>query len=117
MTNVLITGVAGLLGANFAKYLCDNDYSVIGIDNLSGGYLDYVDSRVKFYEFDLIDVESLEEVFIKENIDYVYHFAAYAAVGLSHFIRRFNYSNNIIASINLINASIKHDIKKFIFTL
>jgi UDP-glucose 4-epimerase len=46
----------------------------------------------------------------------VYHLAAYAAEGLSHFIRRFNYENNLIGSINLINASVRHEVKCFVFT-
>ena len=48
--------------------------------------------------------------------DYVYHLAAYAAEGLSHFIRRFNYTNNVIGSVNLINAAVNHDVKCFVFT-
>ena len=55
-------------------------------------------------------------MFIKEKIDIVYHMAAYAAEGLSPFIRRFNYENNLIASINLINFSIKYKISRFVFT-
>ena len=113
---VMITGVAGLLGSHFSRYLCDKGYDVIGIDNLSGGYSDYIDTRVEFYELDLSDAKALNKIFHEKQIDCVYHFAAYAAVGLSPFIRRFNYTNNIIASVNLINASINYGIKKFVFT-
>jgi len=112
----MITGVAGLLGSHFSRYLCDKGYDVIGIDNLSGGYNDYIDARVEFYELDLSDAKALNKIFHEKQIDCVYHFAAYAAVGLSPFIRRFNYTNNIIASVNLINASINYGIKKFVFT-
>jgi len=113
---VLITGVAGLLGSHFSRHLLDKGYEVIGIDNLSGGYSDYIDSGVEFINIDLLDSKSLNEVFEKFKPDYVYHFAAYAAEGLSPFIRNFNYSNNVLCSINIINNCINHDTKKVIFT-
>jgi len=116
MSTILVTGVAGLLGSHLSKHFISLGHKVIGVDNLSGGYEEYVPPGVKFYEVDLVDNESLEGIFETEKPDYVYHFAAYAAVGLSPFIRRFNYTNNVIASVNLINASINHDVKKFIFT-
>jgi UDP-glucose 4-epimerase len=58
----------------------------------------------------------VEELFNQYKFDFVYHLAAYAAEGLSHFIRRFNYNNNLVGSINLINESIKHKVKCFVFT-
>ncbi len=117
---VLITGAAGLLGTHLSTYLLDKGYDVIGIDNLFGGYLDYIDKRLiknkKFYKKDLLDTKSLEKVFVKHKPDYVYHFAAYAALGLSPFIRNFNYSNNILCSVNVINNCIKYNVKKLIFS-
>lgn len=115
-SKVLVTGAAGLFGANFCKYLCDKGYEVIGIDNMSGGYKEFVDRRVELYYWDLKDGFSVDEVFETHKPEYVFHFAAYAACGLSPFIRNFNYTNNILASANLINSSINHDVKKFIFT-
>jgi len=118
MKTVLITGIAGLLGSRFSKWILDNtDYQVIGIDDLSGGYIENVDSRAIFINMDLSqDSKKLDEVFKNNQIEIVYHFAAYAAEGLSPFIRRFNYQNNLISSTNLINSSIRHDVKRFIFT-
>ena len=116
MPKVLITGVAGLLGANFSRYLLDNGYQVVGIDDLSGGYASSVPSGVNFYNQDLVDQRSVAPIFDKEKPDYVYHFAAYAAEGLSPFIRNYNYTNNILCSANVINACINHDVKKIIFT-
>ncbi len=120
MKKILITGVAGLIGSHFATYLLDNGYDVIGIDNLTGGYLDFVDERLKknkkFYKVDLLNVGGLEKVFKKNKPDYVYHFAAYAAEGLSPFIRNFNYTNNLLATVNVINECIKNNVKKIIFT-
>ena len=116
MTRVLITGVAGLLGANFSRYLLDDGYEVIGIDNLSGGMKESVDPRVKFYPIDLKDPDVVNNIFGLEKPDCVYHFAAYAAEGLSPFIRGFNYNNNVICSINVINACVNYGVRKLIFT-
>lgn len=116
MSKILITGVAGLLGTHFSKYLLSKKHEVIGIDNLFGGYKDFVDEQVKFYQFDLGDAKQLNSLFKNENPDYVYHFAAYAAEGLSPFIRKFNYENNVISSINIINECLKNNTKKVIFT-
>ena len=116
MKKILITGVAGLLGANFSRYLLRKGYSVIGIDDLSGGYIENVPEECKFYNFNLTESEKVNEVFENEKPDYVYHFAAYAAEGLSPFIRNFNYTNNLLSSVNVINACINNDTKKIIFT-
>ena len=113
---VMITGVAGLLGANFSRYLLSKGYDVIGIDDLSGGYRANVPDGCTFYEVDLIEDYEIQRIFEKERPDYVYHFAAYAAVCLSPFIRNFNYQNNVVCSANVINACIKYDIKKLIFS-
>ena len=113
---VLITGIAGLLGANFARHLLSKGYSVCGIDDLSGGYHDSVPKGAPFYANNLTDRKIVEEIFAKEKPDYVFHFAAYAAEGLSPFIRSYNYSNNVIASANVINACVNNNVKKIIFT-
>jgi len=116
---ILITGVAGLFGVNFSKYLLDKGYDVFGIDNMFGGYKEFIDDRLlqnKVADIDLVDIDKVNNIFEEFKPDYVYHFAAYAAEGLSPFIRNFNYTNNILCSANMINAAINHDIKKFIFT-
>src|SRR3990167_8310465 len=115
-TKVLITGTAGLLGSHMAEYLVSKAYDVYGIDNLSGGYVENVPEEVTFSSIDLIDKRKLASLFKKVKPDYVYHFAAYAAEGLSPFVRNFNYQNNLICSINVINECIKNDVKKIIFT-
>ena len=113
---ILITGVAGLLGSRLAGWIIDNtSYDVIGIDNLSGGYESNIPKGVKLYKFDLKDLTKLNKVFKEENPSIVYHFAAYAAEGLSPFIRKFNYENNLISSTNLITCSIKYNIERFVF--
>ena len=112
----LITGVAGLLGSRLADWVIENtNNEVVGIDDLSGGYIENVNKNVKFYKFDLVDLEKVNGVFEKEKPDVVYHFAAYAAEGLSPFIRKYNYENNLIVSTNLITKSIQYDVKRFVF--
>lgn len=113
---VLITGVAGLLGANFSRHLLSKGYKVVGIDDLSGGYEESVPRDVTFYKQDLVNRKAIDGIFNKEKPDYVFHFAAYAAEGLSPFIRNYNYTNNVLASANVINACINNDVKKVIFT-
>jgi len=115
MTKILITGVAGLLGNNLSRHLIDKGHRVVGIDDFSGGYRDLVDPRVHLYECNLIDDKIVTQIFASEKPDYVFHFAAYAAVGLSPFIRRHNYVNNVVASANVINSCINHGVKKLIF--
>lgn len=117
---VLITGVAGLIGSHFSEYLLDKGYNVVGVDDLSGGCVEFVDNRLikngKFYKYNLMDKKSIDKIFKENKFDYVYHFAAYAAEGLSPFIRNYNYKNNLIASVNLINNCIEYNVKKIIFT-
>lgn len=115
--NILITGVAGLLGSRLSDYIIDNNLAenVIGIDDLSGGYRENINNKVIFYKENLLDC-NLEEIFKKHNIDYVFHFAAYAAEGLSPFIRAFNYDNNLKSTALLVNECIKNDVKRLVFT-
>ncbi len=120
MSKILITGAAGLLGSHFSEYLLNKDREVIGVDNLSGGYIEHVDKRLikkkRFYKVDLLNASALEKIFKKHKPDFVYHFAAYAAEGLSPFIRNYNYNNNVISSINVINNCLNYGAKKLIFT-
>jgi UDP-glucose 4-epimerase len=113
---VLITGIAGLLGANFSRYLLSKGYDVIGIDDLSGGYESNVPEGCTFYKANLIQEDEIQKIFEGEKPDYVYHFAAYAAVCLSPFIRNYNYQNNVVCSANAINACINNSVKKIIFS-
>ena len=112
---VLITGVAGLLGSRLADYLISEGVDVIGIDNLSGGHIDNVHPNVNFYNLDLQD-KSLRDIFKEHNPTYVYHFAAYAAEGLSPFIRTYNYNNNLVSTANVVNECIRHNVTRLIFT-
>ena len=115
--NVLITGVAGLLGSRLADWLVENqpEVNVIGIDDLSGGAIENINPKVTFYYSNIIG-ETIKDVFINTKIDYVFHFAAYAAEGLSPFIRAYNYDNNLKSTALIVNECIKHDVKRLVFT-
>ena len=116
MSKSLVTGGAGFIGAHVVNHLIKMGHEVIVLDDLSGGFEDNINSAAIFVKGSVTDHELLKELFEKHKFDYVYHLAAYAAEGLSHFIRRFNYNNNLIGSINLINESIRHKVKCFVFT-
>jgi len=116
MITSLVTGGAGFIGSHVAKYCKMSGHKVIILDDLSGGFEDNLPGDVIFVKGSINDVDLLKQIFTNHNIDYVYHLAAYAAEGLSHFIRRFNYDNNLLGSINLINLSVLHKIKCFVFT-
>ena len=113
---ILLTGCAGLIGSHMAEYFVKKGYDVYGIDNLSGGYIENVPKGVTFYCQELGNEKAIARLFKKIKPDYVYHFAAYAAEGLSPFIRNFNYQNNLVCSANVINECIKNNVKKLIFT-
>lgn len=114
---VLVTGAAGFLGAHVAESLVKSGYQVIALDDLSGGFEDNVPAGAAFVKGSINDVELVDQLFKTHQFEYVFHLAAYAAEGLSHFIRRFNYTNNLIGSINLINAAVNTGtVKCFVFT-
>jgi UDP-glucose 4-epimerase len=115
--SILITGVAGLIGSRMADWIVENypEYEVVGIDNLFGGYIDNVNDKVVFYKRDLCE-DNISDIFEKHNFKYVYHFAAYAAEGLSYFMPMFNDKNNMLSTDNIIKECIKYGVKRLIYT-
>jgi UDP-glucose 4-epimerase len=114
---ILITGAAGLLGSRLADWIIENhpEVKVVGIDDLSGGYKENIHPDVEFWQMNLVD-HPIENCFETHKFDYVFHFAAYAAEGLSPFIREYNYKNNLVATARIVNNCIKYDIKRLVFT-
>ncbi|HLP51928.1 MAG TPA: NAD-dependent epimerase/dehydratase family protein [Chitinophagales bacterium] len=112
----LITGGAGFIGAHVTNELVALGHDVVVLDDLSGGFEENVNPKATFVKGSIMDHVLLEKLFEEHKFEYVYHLAAYAAEGLSHFIKRFNYNNNLIGSVNLINLAIKFKVKCFVFT-
>jgi UDP-glucose 4-epimerase len=116
MSTSLVTGGAGFIGSHVADELLKRGHKVIVLDDLSGGFEDNVPSGAIFVKGSILDTELIDRIFDRYNLTYVYHLAAYAAEGLSHFIKRFNYNNNLIGSVNLVNASVNYGVRRFVFT-
>lgn len=116
MPKSLVTGGAGFIGAHVTNELLAMGHEVVVLDDLSGGFEDNVNQKALFIQGSITDEQLVSQLFSEHQFDYVFHLAAYAAEGLSHFIRRFNYNNNLIGSINLINESVKQKVKCFVFT-
>jgi UDP-glucose 4-epimerase len=115
-SQVLVTGAAGFIGSHVCRHLLLQGHEVVGVDDLSGGFLDHVPPGVKFIEGSVTDTAFVQNLFAGHRFEHVFHLAAYAAEGLSHFIKHFNYTNNLLGSVNLINAAVNHQVKCFVFT-
>jgi len=115
LKKIVITGVAGLIGSRMAEWIIANhpSYTIIGIDDLSGGYIEHVPKQVQFHQLD-ISTGNVSELI--KGAEIVYHFAAYAAEGLSPFIRKYNYNCNLVATANIVNACIEHAVGRLVFT-
>lgn len=115
MSKVVITGVAGLLGSHLADKYAREGWSVIGIDNLIGGYRDNIPVGVEFHEIDCNDFNAVNHVLKGREVDLVIHAACTAHEGLSVFSPDFIYRNTASASISILSASIANKVPKFIF--
>lgn len=117
MTRVLVTGAAGFIGSHVAAHALAAGFEVVATDDLSGGFRENVPAAARFVQGDLRDAAFVATLLRDGGrFDYVYHLAAYAAEGLSHFIRRYNYETNLLASVNLINQAVKTGVEAFVFT-
>jgi UDP-glucose 4-epimerase len=115
--SVLVTGGAGFIGSHVARHLVDAGHDVVVLDDLSGGYEANVPAGATFVAGSVVDPELVEDLFQTHGFTAVFHLAAYAAEGLSHFIRRFNYTNNVLGSVNLLNAAVRAEtVERFVFT-
>jgi UDP-glucose 4-epimerase len=113
---ILVTGVAGFIGSHIAERLIQRGHEVVGLADLSGGFTDNVPKGTVFVQGTVLDTALLSRLFAEHRITHVFHLAAYAAEGLSHFIRNFNYTNNVVGSMNVLNEAVKAEVRCFVFT-
>lgn len=113
---VLVTGAAGFIGSHVVDECLSLGMDVVATDDLSGGFIENVNPRATWVEGDIKDAAFTASLWDHGPYHYVYHLAAYAAEGLSHFIRSYNYHTNLLGSINLINLAVRHKVECFIFT-
>jgi UDP-glucose 4-epimerase len=116
VSRILVTGGAGFIGSHVSEELVRRGHQVTLLDDLSGGFADNVGAGAELVIGSITDSTLVNDLFAARRFEYVYHLAAYAAEGLSHFIKRFNYTNNLIGSVNLINAAVNTGVKCFVFT-
>lgn len=120
---VLVVGGAGYIGSHTCVDLVENGYDIVVVDNFSNSKPEAIDhikeiigKDFPFYEVDACDKEALEEVFKKEKIDAVIHFAGYKAVGESVQKPLMYYHNNLLSTIVLCELMDKYDCKKIVFS-
>jgi UDP-glucose 4-epimerase len=115
---ILVTGGAGYIGSHAVLALKQAGYKVVIFDNLEYGHQELVE-RVLQTELiigDTRDRATLDRVFANHKIDAVMHFAAYIAVGESVAKPAMYYQNNVVGTLNLLEAAIAADVKNFVFS-
>lgn len=108
-------GGAGFIGSHLVDELIAGGEKVIVLDDLSGGFRENINPKAVFIKESVLNNKLITSIFENRQIRFVFHLAAYAAEGLSHFIKSYNYQNNLIGSINLINAAVNWNVKCFVF--
>ena len=120
---ILVTGGTGFIGSHTVVELINEGYDVVIVDNLYNSKAMVVDRieeitgvRPVFYEADVLDRETMNEIFDKEDIGAVIHFAGYKAVGESTRMPIEYYHNNIGSTLTLCDVMRKHGVKKIVFS-
>ena len=120
---ILVTGGLGYIGSHTCVELAKNGHEIVIVDNLYNSKMEVLDAleeltgqRFKFYDYDLVDKEKVKDLFEKEEIDSVIHFAGYKAVGESVEKPLMYYSNNLISTINLLEVMKDKGVKNFVFS-
>lgn len=114
--SILVTWGAGYICSHTVKLLNKRNYDVIIFDNLSRGHIEFLSSKVKFENINLLNYEKTKQIIKKYNIDAIILFAAFAYVGESVERPDLYYTNNIIGSLNLMNLLKENVIKKIVFS-
>ncbi|MCX4274237.1 MAG: UDP-glucose 4-epimerase GalE [Candidatus Gastranaerophilales bacterium] len=124
---ILVTGAAGYIGSHSAIDFIKSGYDVVILDNLSVGHIEIIDriktfaksakgNLVDFIKGDTRDTELLDKLFKTYKIDAVVHFAANSLVNESVTNPSKYYNNNVSGSISLLDAMVKNDVKKIVFS-
>lgn len=112
---ILVTGGAGFIGSNLASVLCERGDDVVIIDNLSTGKLENIPQKAKFQKLDISEAV-IDKLFETEKFDIVFHMAAQMDVRKSVEDPANDAEINILGGINLLRSSVKHGVKKFVFS-
>ncbi len=120
---ILVTGGAGYIGSHTSIVLLEQGYDVVIVDNLCNSKCVAVErieelsgKQVTFYEYDVCDLQKMREVFQKEKIDAVIHFAGLKAVGESVAIPLRYYQNNLESTLSLLQAMREFSVHNFVFS-
>lgn len=120
---ILVTGGAGFIASHTNVELLNAGYEVVVIDNLINSSRKSIDrveeltgKKITFYEEDLLNEKALDDIFDKEKIDSVIHFAALKAVGESCEIPLRYFENNLTGTLNLLKVMEKHNVKSLVFS-
>ena len=110
---IFVTGAAGFVGSHLAEALIDAGHTVVGCDNFISGSIDNVPKEVEFYDADCLDYDLM--VRLTKNVELVYHCAALPYEGLSVFSPYLITKSIYCASVSVMTASIKNNVKRFVF--
>lgn len=120
---ILVTGGAGFIASHTNVELLNAGYEVVIVDNLINSSKKSIDrveeltgKKITFYEEDLLNEKALDDIFDKEKIDSVIHFAALKAVGESCEIPLRYFDNNLTGTLNLLKVMEKHNVKSLVFS-
>ena len=114
--SVLVLGGAGYIGSHTVYELIDAGRDVVIVDNLLTGFKAAVHPKAKFYEADIRDRKAMDEIFEKENIEGVIHFAACSQVGESMSQPLKYYDNNLYGTMVLLQSMVAHGVDKIVFS-
>ena len=110
---IFVTGVAGFLGSHLSEKLVELGHTVVGIDNMIGGYEDNISKDIQFHNIDCCDFEKVKT--LMKGVDVVYHCAATAHEGLSVFSPYEITKNNYLASVSIFSAAVNEKVDRIIF--
>lgn len=123
MQTILVTGGTGFIGSHTVLELLNNGYRVVVMDNLSNSKRDSLTrvekltgKKVPFYQADLLDKDSMRNIFDRHVIDAVIHFAGLKAVGESVEKPLHYYKNNVTGTLNLCEVMYEYDVKNIVFS-